>query len=376
VRVLFTTAPLSGHFFPLVPLAWACRSLGHDVLVAASESFVPTVLRSGLPVTASGPAADFADLAREAATESPAQRRYAHGRVLAGIARRSLPGLTSVVASFRPDVVVSERAEFAGPIAAAEQGIPRVELRWGIAPLHEFRAAATDELGPVPEPDRTVSQWPRSLRLPHAERDESIRYVPYNGDAHVPPWALAPRTRPRVCITLGTLLPRLGAGGPWDVVIRALDLLPRNDIEFVLAIDDDVRANLSPLPANVTQVGRMPLAQVLPGCDGVLHHGGQGTSLTALAAGCPQLVFPQFDDQFENADAVVRAGAGIRLLPDDFTAWTLAKCTLDLVASVHFRQSAETVAAEILAQPSPASVVGLLESLGSSSAVRGSVAVA
>jgi UDP:flavonoid glycosyltransferase YjiC (YdhE family) len=372
VRVLFTTAPLSGHFFPLVPLAWACRSLGHEVLVATSDSYLPTVLRSGLPVTSSGPAADFVDLAKDAAGHSPVQRRQAHGRVLSGIAARNLPGLASIVTSWRPDVVVSERAEFAGPIAAAAYGVPRVELRWGVAPLVEFRAAAATQLEPdltafgldaLPGPDRVVSPWPRSLRLPHAVRDESIRYVPYNGDAHIPQWLLAPRTRPRVCITLGTLLPRLNTGGAWDVVVGALDLLPQADIEVVIAVDDDVVATWPQLPASVTHVGRMPLSEVLAGCDAVLHHGGQGSSLTALAVGCPQLVFPQFDDHFDNADAVVRAGAGARLLPAELTPWSLAKNTLDLIESVHFRQSADAVAAEIAAQPSPVAVVGLLEEL-------------
>src|SRR5947207_431047 len=38
MRILFSTVALPGHFYPLVPLAWACRSLGHDVLVAPSEA--------------------------------------------------------------------------------------------------------------------------------------------------------------------------------------------------------------------------------------------------------------------------------------------------------------------------------------------------
>lgn len=55
MRVLFTTNPLSGHFFPLVPLAWACRLAGHEVLVATAENFVSTAARSFLPHTFSEP---------------------------------------------------------------------------------------------------------------------------------------------------------------------------------------------------------------------------------------------------------------------------------------------------------------------------------
>ena len=35
MRVLFTSVALCGHFYPLVPLAWTFRALGHDVLTLA-----------------------------------------------------------------------------------------------------------------------------------------------------------------------------------------------------------------------------------------------------------------------------------------------------------------------------------------------------
>lgn len=47
MRLLFTTAPLRGHLFPLVPLAWAARAAGHEVLVATTEAFAPVVLGAG-----------------------------------------------------------------------------------------------------------------------------------------------------------------------------------------------------------------------------------------------------------------------------------------------------------------------------------------
>lgn len=376
MRILFTTAPLSGHFFPLVPLAWAARSLGHDVLVATSEDYVPTVLRSGLPVLACGPAGDFLAAAGAAAVGGRTERRRAHGRALAGIAAANLPRLAAVVRSWRPDLVVSERAEFAGPIAAAAAGVPRVEVRWGVAPLVEFRAAAAVALerelrafghNGLPEPDRVLCPWPPSLRPPDAAPgrgiQHGIRHVPYNGDAHLPAWLLAPATRPRLCLTLGTVLPHLDAASVSTVVLPALDLLAAKGIEFVIAVDEDVLSTWPRVPAGTRHAGRLPLSEVLATCDATVHHGGQGTSLAALAAGCPQLVLPHFDDHFENADAIVRAGAGERLLPAELTPWTVAKRVLDLFASARVRHAAAAVAAEIAAQPSPVEVVTRLETL-------------
>jgi len=49
MRVLFTTRGSAGHLGPLVPYAAACRSAGHDVLVAAQDRFEANVARTGLP---------------------------------------------------------------------------------------------------------------------------------------------------------------------------------------------------------------------------------------------------------------------------------------------------------------------------------------
>ncbi len=36
MRFLLTTAPGAGHLFPLVPLAWSLRALGHEILLATA----------------------------------------------------------------------------------------------------------------------------------------------------------------------------------------------------------------------------------------------------------------------------------------------------------------------------------------------------
>lgn len=365
MRILFTTAPLAGHFFPLVPLAWAARTLGHEVLVATSEDFVPAVLRSGLPAIACGPAGEFLTATAPAVGGTAAERRWAHGRVLAGIAKANLPRLGAAVRAWRPDVVVSERAEFAGPIAAAAAGVPRVEMRWGVAPLVEFRAAAVIafERGGLPVPDLVLSPWPPSLRSPDSVAGHGIRHVPYNGDARVPEWLLEPVHRRRLCVTLGTVLPHLDAERVSTVVLPALNLLSVEDIEFVIAVDEDVLSTWPPLPAGTRHAGRLPLSELIATCDAVLHHGGQGTSLAALAAGCPQLVLPHFDDHFANADAIVRAGAGVRLRPVELSPWNVAKRVLDVLGSHRMRRAAATVAEEIASQPHPTEVIAGLEAL-------------
>ena len=49
MRVLLTTQPAYGHFFPMLPLAVALRSAGHDVAFATSATFCPVVHQHGFP---------------------------------------------------------------------------------------------------------------------------------------------------------------------------------------------------------------------------------------------------------------------------------------------------------------------------------------
>ncbi|WP_410642224.1 nucleotide disphospho-sugar-binding domain-containing protein [Amycolatopsis sp. lyj-346] len=366
MRILFTTVALPGHFFPLVPLAWACRAAGHEVLVLSAADFVPTVLGSGLPAASSGPAERFADLvADDRPSAGLAEQRAAHGRVFGRMAARSLPGTSVVMRTWQPDVVVSERAEFAGPLAAWHLGIPQVELHWGVAALPEYRTAAAKELSvqlaargldALPRPAAVLNPWPPSLRLPHAAGHTGIRPLAYNGEARVPDWVLRRRRRPRVCLTLGTVVPRTGrsqvAGSVPDIVAALADL----GVEIVIAVDDRIAAGWPPLPPEVRHVGRMPLSPVFAACDAAIHHGGQGTALTAIEAALPQLVLPVFDDQFDNGAAITAAGAGIRLLPTEIAPSAIAAHCEELLARPGYRRAAEVLAAELAGEPTPIEV--------------------
>ncbi|WP_410672785.1 nucleotide disphospho-sugar-binding domain-containing protein [Amycolatopsis sp. cmx-4-68] len=366
MRLLFTTAPLRGHLFPLVPLAWAARAAGHEVLVATTEAFAPVVLRCGLPVTAWGAAPGFVDLVGgepPVTEDSAARRRAEHGHAFGRIARACLPGARQLVGAWRPDLVVSERAEFAGPLAAAAHDVPVVAYHWGVAPLAEYGRAAAIELGAVaPDPVGTLDPWPPGMRLPHAAGHEGVRGGSFNGDAQLPDWVAEPG-RPRVCVTFGTVLPGMAALGLRESVAPMLKLLKELDVELCVAAADDVLADWPELAAAADRAGRLPLAQVLPTCAAMVNHGGQGTVLTALEAGCPQLVLPQFDDQFDNAAAVAAVGAGLRLSLDEVSPERVADGCRELLDEPAFTTGAVRAAAAVRAQRSPAEAVGLLEKL-------------
>jgi UDP:flavonoid glycosyltransferase YjiC (YdhE family) len=68
---------------------------------------------------------------------------------------------------------------------------------------------------------------------------------------------------------------------------------------------------LGEIPDNVRVERWVDEAAVLPHAAAAVGHGGAGTTLSAIAAGCPQAVVPLFGDQPANAARVAIAGAGV-----------------------------------------------------------------
>jgi UDP:flavonoid glycosyltransferase YjiC (YdhE family) len=63
-----------------------------------------------------------------------------------------------------------------------------------------------------------------------------------------------------------------------------------------------------PLPDGVCHFPYVPHSFLLPRAAALVHHGGIGTSLQALAAGIPQLIVPVFLDQPDNGRRLTRLG--------------------------------------------------------------------
>ena len=89
-----------------------------------------------------------------------------------------------------------------------------------------------------------------------------------------------------------------------------------------------------------------------------------GTTMTALAAGIPQVVVPLFAfDQFVNAERVAGAGAGIRLQGGPAAIEQLPAAVERLLADPSYGAGARAVAADIEALPDVASAPAVLEEL-------------
>jgi UDP:flavonoid glycosyltransferase YjiC (YdhE family) len=380
MRVMVMSTPFPSHLLPLVPLMWALRAAGHDVLVVGQPDLRGAVAGAGMCGAFVGHPFHPEDTIRRSLPDGVRPLRQlgtptpeavaASGKIWATHARYLLPEYLDFARSWRPDLIVSEQLEFAGLIVGADLGVPVVQHRWGVDPLdggargaaRSFLAGACERLGlsTLPEPALLLDPCPPDLQLPGVVSGEPVRYVPHNGVGVAHPELLRASDRPRVLVSLGTQT--LAANGVplFRTIIEALRGI--DDVRAVVTADPSYHAALGPVPANVRLVAPTPLNLFLHTCAAVIHHGGANTSMTATAAGRPQLVMPQIADQFAHADRISATGAGIALptAAEQDDVATVRAAVRTIVDDSTYSKQAEQLADAMRAMPSPIAVAARL----------------
>ncbi|MBO2462633.1 glycosyltransferase [Actinomadura violacea] len=360
-----TTTPGSGHFFPLVPFAWALRARGHQVLTATPEQSVAEVGRSGLPAVAVSPAIDVRAAMAPGGGAHPSQRAGAGdasaehmGRGFGRLAELTVEGTAALAEGWSPDLVISEPAEYSGAVVAAARGVPLVRHGWGIAVPAAVDEIAADQLAPAlarlglpapAAPELSIDICPAAVQVPDPRPVRRMRFIPYNGSGSAPGWALESAGRRRICLTVGSVVPQIHGVG----LLKGLAAeLAGEDTEVVIAVPDRFAGDLGPLPPGVRAAGRLPLSLVLGRCDAVVHHGGIGTALTALTFGLPQVALPFMGDQHVTADRLAAAGVAIGLGRDEREPAAVAAAVRRVLAEPGYARAAQAVGTEIAIAPS------------------------
>lgn len=375
MRILFSALGTHGRSYPLLPLAGAARRTGHEVVFATGSALHATVRAAGLeavPAGVSMPEAVEEVLGAHGhidRTEVSVQewQQKVMSRVFGeALPRRFVRDLRPVLEGSRFDLVVHEAGNAGAGLAALRAGVPglchgfsRDDLGSVGPVMVEALRALGGELGlPLPEPLTSclghpyLDIFPASLRdpaSPAAPNRIPLRPVPHAERGELPIVATSPaRGRPLVYVTLGTAFASV------ELLRRAIEGLSGVDVEVLVATGPRVTADeLGEVPDNVTVMPWVPQAELLPHLDLVVHHGGAGTALGALGAAVPQLLLPRGADQFLNAEAVVAAGAGTRLLPEESTAEAISAAAEALMGCAGTASAARRIAAEIEAMPSP-----------------------
>jgi len=380
MRVLFTTWAWPSHLYALVPLAWAMRAAGHDVLVAGQPELLDEITATGLPGVAVGADVDAVELVRgyvlpsdgDQGGQAPRTGKAPRAMTMFLAHAEAMTGdLIDLCRTWRPDLIVYEPTTLAGPIAAAAIGVPAVRHLYGTDLMLRAREILGDLLAPLaarygvtsvqPFGALTVDPTPPSLQVPYDDRI-AVRHLAFCGSGPARP-ALPPRgDRRRVCVTWGHTMAKLDpARFLAPTVVRALAGEP--DLELVVAVSARQRPLLGAVADGVTVLVDASLDEVLPGCELVVAHGGAATVLTALRHGVPMLLIPQLPDHTGHAARVLAAGAGDVLTRDQASAETIVKETRRLLSDESVRARARAFAEEMLRTPAPAQIVERLVAL-------------
>lgn len=374
MRVLVTAA-VPSHLMTVVPLAWALRAMGCEVLVAGKPEVTRTARAAGLctaDVTEADPGREARRRAGAAsASDGPPDWARMGDNWRARVAN-VIDGYLDVARAFGPDLVITDPIEYSGPVLAGVLGVPYAVHRWGPESLSSeafphARAAlaglcaglgAADSYG---EPAAIIDPCPPSLQSPEATpASHPMRFVPFNGAGDAPQWPSDGRTR--ICVSLGmfgfSALAEYGSASVLDVLARGLE--GRTDLDVVLPAPAEHLDRVRDLPAPVRVVPQVPLHTILGGCDLVLHHGGSGTALTAATFGLPQLVLPQAHPALAScAECLVKTGVARE-------AGTAPAAVIDeVLASGREAERAAELREELMALPTPAqTAVALTRAFG------------
>ena len=358
-RVLVTAAPFLGHVNTVMPLALAAARAGHDVVVATGPDLVDHVARIGLKVWAVGPSSSQSGMPRSL-----------DGFWVTGDARAA--ELLQRSAAWRPDVVVSEELELGGPVVASHHRSRLVVHGLGIDATGDLgpHASAIDAVGRA----RGIAQLATSLRsatyvsicpptlIPSAQTIRPmVTLRPSLAEsaigAHLPASLDSLPYAETVHLTMGTVFHRRRP----EVLPTALEGLRRLEVNVIVTTGPDVDpGELGPQPQHVVIARHIPHALLLPRCTAVVSQGGAGVMLGALAHGLPQLVLPQGADQFSNAAALERVGAGLALQPDAVTSAVVVAAVDRLLQRPGYRATARKIRAEIADMPDADAAVATL----------------
>lgn len=387
-RILFATTAGVGHFSPLMPFAQACARADHEVLVVGHAEAAALAARAGLPFEPL-PEPGNEEIARFQIGQRDLAVREAMSRAVSELyvrlyAATALDGMLAAIDRWHPDVIVRESAEFASLLAAEHHGVPLVDVGVGLSiqadGILPLAAPALDELGatlglPAGVVDRLagtpcLTMAPPSLADPsEPERANVWRFRDSGERPAAPPlprWGQ--ETAPLVYLSFGTEVPSPSRPFFPSLYTAAFDALAELPVRVLATIGERRdSAELGPLPPSIRVERWIPQAAVMPQAAAMVGHGGAGSTLSALAAGVPMALIPQFADQPHNARRVADLGAGIALDSGTESVSQLGQAVTALLAEPSYRERAMTLAEEIRALPPIDEAAGLLAGVAAGS---------
>ncbi|MFJ5830033.1 nucleotide disphospho-sugar-binding domain-containing protein [Streptomyces sp. NPDC093089] len=325
-------------------------------------------------------------------------------------ARRSNDTMMDDVVGFaldwKPDLVLWGAKAFAGAVAAAAVGAAHARVLYSVDVYSRMREDFLHAQRQQPPEDRAdglrdwLSGWAEKYGvefsedlvngqftidpLPGAFRPDSrpttlpMQFVPYNGPTVVPRWLAEPPRAPRVLMTFGDAVNDGPVRQllPVEKIQEILDSVGDLEMELVLTLPRESQDKLSRVPDNTRLVESVPLADVLPTCTAMVHHGGTWSFGCALRYGVPQLLVSRAFDVPLKLQCLERSGAGLAMKPAEVDGPGVRAAIVRLIEDETLRANARRLRLEVLTMPAPNEIARTLAQLvdahraGATGAVR------
>ncbi|RZS32686.1 L-desosaminyltransferase/L-2-deoxyfucosyltransferase/glycosyltransferase DesVII [Herbihabitans rhizosphaerae] len=414
MRVLFYSMPANAHLYNLIPLAWAFRSAGHDVVFASQPDLVDAIKKTGIPAVSVGKDSETMKFLAETPPEDTVwgsgyrlnekdPEKLTYDYLTNMFAAYCSPGgfgyytndevlddLVAFARDWKTDLVVWDALSFSGPIAARAAGAANVRVLQGMDHWVRMRERMLTLAKDVPEAERVdpVADWlGERLARYGAEFAEEVavgtatidplppgnsydldfdylqmRSLPFNGPTEIPAWVRERPAKPRIALTLGLTTREVHDNGvpAADLIGAIADL----EVEVVATLSHEQLSKVMTVPENVRAVEFVPLNALLPSCSAIIHHCGTGTTGCAVINGVPQIVVPgNLWSEDDTGQYIADRGAGLVTSPEELTAEGLRDMVVRILDDSSFQAGADQLQKETLAAPSPADVVIELEKL-------------
>lgn len=337
-RVLVSTYGSAGDLFPLIPIAQRLMDDGHDVRFAVPRALGLYLRSMGWAATALGDGTELRVMDDDSIFNGRFDGWDSWRQTVLNYVGPELKASAAILRrmfeQWMPDVVLVSGFAAAARVAAQASGIDVVNA--SIYPQHEaladhgrafapaFVRACSNAAGPSPVPElATRLAWgvPADFLLhdPLLLRNDglaskAVGYPYWDGACSLGEdpgpsrdW-LRSTSGPVAVVTLGSFV-GLAQRQVWLQAGEAVASLGARAL-FIGARGRWAEAAFGHRP-DIRLGSYLPLSQVLPLADVVVHHGGLGTSIAAIRAGCPAVVLPQAFDQGHNARLLQSIGAGI-----------------------------------------------------------------
>lgn len=411
MRVLFVPHANKAHLHIMTPLAWALRTAGHEIRIASKPEVAKDIMAVGFTPVSVGEPMDSNPgffpgftppppvvMAPGERQDMPMQQDFSRDNPLDRLSRAQwgfalfstesmITDLVDFMRSWQPDLVIWDQMVFAAPVAATVCGTAHARMMMGPDGITQLRRATADAGDPLRdwlEPilaryghafdeQVAVGQWtidpmPPWQWRPDGLHHQPLRHIPFNPPAPLPDWITEPKSRDRICLTLGAShRDGRGSEAPVADLLRAVGDI---DADVIATFNAKQLASIPTIPDNVRIVDFVPLSALLPTCSAIVHHGGAGTFGTAVDCGVPQLIIPgthwgfQWWGPLAHANGLQEQGAGLFVADaDHLTVEALHDDIVRVLEDPSFRANSIRLRTEVLGLPTPNDLVPALERL-------------